>query len=157
MIWTVCKMIFTNKQKLLEFIQSHIADDMVDIKLELYLPILENKKEEVKSDCGCSPKTLTEVYLPFLNDSPKVKSSFNENDDNILYVDNAEYTKDFCGTGKLQFLNRELLINMCESENKLTINLNIKINEQLHYNVPFTVKLKEDTDTVVKLSNKYKQ
>ena len=132
-------MIFTNKSELLEYINATLTEDVTNIEIELKLPP--------------APDMLIETALSFLSTAPKVKTKVITTDQNIIYVENAEYIEGCCGTGKLKLLGREVLINMCECEGNLNVNLNIAINETMYYNVPFHVKLKSnDTDILMELN-----
>lgn len=142
-------MIFKNKTALLEYISSTILEDAENIEVVVSTP-------KCCESCKIDSSVLLEANLSFISDSPKIKVKVINEDANIIYVDNAEYIEGCCGTGKITVMGRELLMNMCEHDGHLNVNLNIAINEQTYYNVPFNVKLKHD-DTIMCLTETFVQ
>lgn len=140
-------MIFKNKSDLVNYITSTILEDAQNIEIVLPTPKCET--------CDINSPILFEADLSFLSGSPKVKANIIAEEFNIIYVENAEYIEGCCGTGKITVLGRELLMNMCEHDGHLNVNLNIAINEQTYYNVPFNVKLKQNTDVVLSLTETF--
>lgn len=139
-------MLFANKKALLEYIESNFSDSEA-IVVEI---------ENTKSCTNCNiTQPLVETNLTFLSDNPKIVANIIESDHNILYVDNAEYSTNCCGTGELHLLERKLLVNMCDMDGVLKVNLDVAINGKLCHNVPFIVKLKEHNKPIIELSNMY--
>ena len=114
----------------------------------------ENSIKE--SDCGChtiTPKKLQEhvTKITSLFDAPIIRNEIIDSDDNIIFVESVDVIKDACGTGKLEIFGKTVLLNMCEMEDTIHVNLDLAIDGKDFSKVPFTVKLTE-TIPYIKLS-----
>jgi hypothetical protein len=87
----------------------------------------ETKKEPVKENF--------EAKISSFFDSPIVQATFS--DDNILFVESVEGSRDFCGAGKVNLLGREIMTNLCESDGTAYVKLSIDINDKIVENVLF--------------------
>ncbi|QDJ96502.1 hypothetical protein Xoosp13_316 [Xanthomonas phage Xoo-sp13] len=116
---------------------------MLDIT---FTPI--NSSTKIDESCtGISEATEGDVKLLSLSDSPSVTSKFeNDLDENVIFVESYESIPLSCSTGKVTFLGRSILTNVCESDDTgPVIYLQISLNEVEHTNVPF--KLKKSADS----------
>jgi len=95
-----------------------------------------------------------EAKLLTLMEAPKIDCKVIESE-SIIYVDLVDVIKGSCGTGRLQLLDREILVNVCESENVVHVNLDLEVNGKKLSNIPFIVKLNEGSGkTHIELNDK---
>lgn len=113
------------------------------------ITITESVKE---SACACHAKPVNEsvsdstvVKLTSLSDSPVIQHYLTEAiQENEIYVKSVEVIPDACGTGKLELFDRAILVNVCESQGVVHVNLDLEINGKEYNKVPFVVKLTEN-------------
>ena len=105
-------------------------------------------KQPLKECVNCEPSV---VKITSLYDSPVIqhKNSVNENE---LYVNSYDAIENACGTGRIDLLGRTMLLSICESENKVHVNLDIEVDGKGYSSVPFTVKLTESEDCYIMLN-----
>lgn len=111
--------------------------------------------------CKCGDVPITEstdprqvsVKLLSLMDAPKIDCTLTESE-NVIYVDSLDVIKGFCGTGRIGLLDKEILINVCESDNVVRVNLDLSVNNKKLSNVQFMVKLTENGKAHIELNDK---
>jgi hypothetical protein len=98
--------------------------------------------------------TTVPVNLSFLSDSPTVQAEISSS--NCLFVENYNVIPNSCGAGTVQLFGKTIYLNMCDMNETVTVNLNIEVDGQRLYNVPFEVKKATDnvklqiSDTLIK-------
>jgi hypothetical protein len=98
------------------------------------------------------PATVTEstsVILEMFSDSPTVDATFG--DENILFVESFEALKNACGSGKIRFMGREIISNICEMDDTAHITLPIKIDDKTS-RVEFILKTADTSSIQLKRS-----
>lgn len=109
--------------------------------------------------CKCESTSVSEatgilsVKLLTLLDSPEIDCKLSESE-SVIYVNDLDVIKNSCGTGRLEILGREILINVCESANVVHVNLDLEVNNKKLPNTPFIVKLTEGKSRI-ELNNKF--
>jgi hypothetical protein len=107
-----------------------------------------NKEDDSSKEDDQSVEENLEVKIHSFYDSPRIDGSFN--DENILFVEYVEGTRDFCGAGKVNLLGREIMTNLCESDGTAYVKLSIDINGKILENVQFKLQA-ADADTKNKI------
>lgn len=151
-------MIFKTPEELVEFFNKLDLDKST-------LVFKENESECGKqSDCKCVtdkdgkctcekeiPESnyiiisdTNEILVESLSDSPSFELELIEEGDNVFYVKDFKAAPNSCGTGQIDLEDRTAYMNMCEMENKATVELNVVIKGNRLNNVKFTLKKTED-------------
>lgn len=146
-------MLFNSPQELVEFFNT------LDLN-ESTLVFKDKEKTKTKKDCACEgkgacqcgPKKVEESYdtvevslsndsiiVESFSDDPVFNLTISEESDNIFYVKEYVTVPDTCGTGKIVLEDRETFMNMCEMENKATVDLNIVVEGKRYNNITFTL------------------
>lgn len=126
-------------------IESESKNGLID-----YIDVDVKHSKPVK-ECQCEHSDHSVIKIASLFDSPSIehKESMNEHE---IHVNAYDAIKDACGTGKIELLGRTVLLNICESEDSVHVNLDIEVDGHAYNNVPFTVKLTEGTDCYIMLN-----
>jgi hypothetical protein len=138
---------FKDTTELLDFFNS--------LDLEESNFVLKEKKEKhdhsedcecESSTCACDTKVETakvelvnSLMVESFSGSPQFEFEMVDSDKNIFFVEDFEAIKDACGTGRIEFNDRMVHMNLCEQNGVATVNLNIKINGTQVNNVPFVL------------------
>jgi hypothetical protein len=84
-----------------------------------------------------------EVEVKSLSEAPSIKvnplTEGQAAEPNVWHVDNFESMKDACGTCEITYKGDTLLMNVCESEGKASVNLVLEIAGEIKH-VPFQLK-----------------
>jgi hypothetical protein len=139
---------YNNYEQLTAYLETLISQN-VPVN-HINISVTESVKE---SACACHAKPVIEsvsdnitVKLTSLSDSPVIKHYLTEaNQENEIYVKSVEVIPDACGTGKLELFDRTILVNVCESQGIVHVNLDLEVNGKEYNKVPFVVKLTENT------------
>lgn len=65
---------------------------------------------------------------------------------NVWYVDDYESLEGACSTSKISYKDNTLLMNVCESEGRSTVNLIMEVDNKIH-KIPFVLKKSCNNDT----------
>lgn len=121
--------------------------------------VTEAAKQCKCTTCKCDKKlsenveTDNSVKITSLSDRPNIKSEITESE-NEIFVKSVDVIKDACGTGKIEILGREVLMNVCESDNIVHANFDIEVDGKTYSQVPFVVRLTEGEQYVKLNKNK---
>lgn len=132
-------MYFDNIKQLLEYIENEELD------LSQYnIRFIKEDRLPVNTDDVDNPKNVSISFMS-LSDKPVMEAAIG--DENILYVESFESIPNACGVGKIQFMGKTLLTNICEMDGESHITLPIDIDNKGIYNVTFKLKeLSEKSD-----------
>jgi hypothetical protein len=123
---------FKTLEELVKYIISEpINLEYTDVQFQPYEELSDKPKAVEKE----SVKENFEAKISSFFDNPMVQASFS--DENILFVESVEGTKDFCGAGRVNLLGREIMTNLCESDGTAYVKLSIDINDKIVENVLF--------------------
>lgn len=117
------------KFKNLEDLVRYIVNEPINLEFTdvEFKPNLEDDKKEIKENF--------EAKITALFDPPILKGSWG--DENILFVESVEGTKNFCGAGKVKIAGREILTQLCEMDGTSYLTLSIDIGDEIVENVKF--------------------
>lgn len=140
---------FDNLETLVKYIINEEID-LSEIDVDFNLPVkesVEEPKEQKPND--------VKVKLKMLSDSPDITAKLSES--NVLFVEDFSSLPNQCTSGKIEFMGRQFLTNMCCVVNEngdeiVKATLPVEIQEGKVYNVDFLVKKKVDEDYDILLS-----
>ena len=89
------------------------------------------------------------IVLEIFSDSPTVNASYG--DENVLFVESFEALKNACGSGKIKFMGREIISNICEMDDTAHITLPIRIDDKVS-RIEFTLKTSSSSSVQLKRS-----
>lgn len=146
-------MIFPDIKVIAEYVHGVTYDKLDEAtinSLQIIYDAIKNNLHNTPSEYITPTVTLC---LESLIDAPEIKHELIDGEENIIFVEAVDVIKDACGTGKLELFGRSLLLNMCEMENTVHVNLDVSVNGKSFSNVPFIVKLiTDEKDPYIKLS-----
>jgi hypothetical protein len=82
------------------------------------------------------------VFTNFIS-KPQIKTKFVNEGVNTLTVKSVEVFKDACGTGSLKIGDSTTLMNICESEGKISADLSFIVEGTEYENIKFEIKVGE--------------
>lgn len=131
---------FTDKLEALKFILS--LPDGSEIDIESIAPVEEPKAVPSASPLEPDQTVVTEGYVTLGSmQYPATIVTAGDEDGNIIWVEAFEMVPNSCGTGSIQFNGVELILNMCQMEDKTTVYLPTMLEGKSDYKTPFEVKL----------------
>lgn len=164
------KMNFKNTEELLEFFNSLDLNESTLVLNKKNVEEKKNDKTDDKEECPCggtcpckqeeTEKDISEsetakvdlssfnsICVESFSDNPIFDFEISEDgDENIFYVKDYKSVPNSCGTGEIVLNDRTSHMNMCEMEDKATVELNIMLENKRLNNVPFTLKKTENNE-----------
>ncbi len=140
---------FNTPEELIEYVNIIGADRLRTF--DITFTALDASEYVPTVEVPVSMKTLEEgaVGIATLSDTPVIKAALDESlTENVLHVEAYDSIPLSCSTGKVTVLGRSIYLNVCEAvEDNPVVHLNVTLNEKTYYNVPFTLKKTQDSDS----------
>lgn len=113
---------------------------------------------DTDSDVELKDNEITESMVteaPFTNfiSKPRIPVNIVNEGSNVLTVKSVEVFKDACGTGSLEIGDTKTLMNVCESDGKITANLSFILENVEHKNVEFEIEVGETENAKINKNN----
>jgi hypothetical protein len=124
---------FQSKLEAIKFIIE--ADDAATFNIEVTSP-----EKEIPDETVDSPENVDELPIQ-VGESQYVAGFSDQLTTNVIYVELCEAVENSCGTGRIVFNGKTLMLNMCQMDNKTTVHMPTIIEGVEHFDTEFEVKI----------------